>query len=695
MWRAAVSSEHIRLYFAAAALARRASGLEASLAALRAALGTPAAADAVAALTAACKASGCDEELGRLTAAREPFDEHTAQLIVPGLYLGPLMAAESDAWLELHGVTAVLDTTGGWRRKSSALDGQSWVREPPPPPGRRQHLQLPAEDRADFNIEPLLRRGVDFIREAIGAGGCVLVHCHAGVSRSATLAAAYLMEEHALSVRCALRLLTEARPCCRPNPGFEKALVGWEMRVRVAARARSAGGGERVPSGGAKRPRSPEAVTGAAEAGGAAAGGRAAAGGAGRSGEERVGGKTVRESGHDSGGGGAPSRLCVVAACASSKGRKTQNEDVPLLLDSLKEGRALYGVLDGHGGRDVAEWVSRRLPELLCEQPAASAPVKEALRRAFVACDSELVLAATEQGWCDGCCATAALLELDAAPPRAYVANLGAGPLHRHFLCLRLLRLNLPPFPPPLPPPPRLLALLPHFPPLPSPVPPPGDSRAYACVVAGSGPARTVSLSKGDHSPLDAAERKRIVAAGGHVEGGRLCGSRELDAESDSRVSSRETPVPCSRLSSHPHALSYALGSLEVSRAFGDVRLKPFGLIATPDVVSFKIGRETEFILLACDGLWRVFSGVQAVEWLRPKLCDMDRRRAALVAQLGSATAVAALTREAHASLLKEREAATEEGVLRELVRVAVQERNARDNVTAVLVRFAWPEAES
>ena len=93
MWRAAVSSEHIRLYFAAAALARRASGLEASLAALRAALGTPAAADAVVALTAACKASGFDEELGRLTAAREPFDEHTAQLIVPGLYLGPIMAA--------------------------------------------------------------------------------------------------------------------------------------------------------------------------------------------------------------------------------------------------------------------------------------------------------------------------------------------------------------------------------------------------------------------------------------------------------------------------------------------------------------------------------------------------------------------------------------------------------------------------
>eukprot|EP00967_Tisochrysis_lutea_P051498 scaffold63612_cov32-Tisochrysis_lutea.AAC.1 len=50
--------------------------------------------------------------------------------------------------------------------------------------------------------------------------------------------------------------------------------------------------------------------------------------------------------------------------------------------------------------------------------------------------------------------------------------------------------------------------------------------------------------------------------------------------------------------------------------------------------------------------------------------------------------ATAAMTREALANLHKEREAATEEGVLRELVRVAVHERNAKDNVTVVLVRL-------
>ena len=65
-----------------------------------------------------------------------------------------------------------------------------------------------------------------------------------------------------------------------------------------------------------------------------------------------------------------------------------------------------------------------------------------------------------------------------------------------------------------------------------------GDSAAFACVVVGGAPARCVPLSKGVHSPLVAAERKRIEAAGGHVEGGRVC------------------------------------GSLEVSRAFGDARLK-------------------------------------------------------------------------------------------------------------------------
>ena len=45
--------------------------------------------------------------------------------------------------------------------------------------------------------------------------------------------------------------------------------------------------------------------------------------------------------------------------------------------------------------------------------------------------------------------------------------------------------------------------------------------------------------------------------------------------------------------------------------------------------------------------------------------------------------------REERAALAKQREAASEEGVLRELLHEAVHTRNAKDNVTVVMVRFA------
>jgi serine/threonine protein phosphatase PrpC len=343
-----------------------------------------------------------------------------------------------------------------------------------------------------------------------------------------------------------------------------------------------------------------------------------------------------------------PAAMELRSCTASSKGRKHTMEDVPLIIDSFGESavrRALYAVLDGHGGRDCATRVAERLPALLAEElspleavggcyrdaggpansasggshaggdggvggatGASAAAVKEAVRRAFGRCDAELLVECETHGWFDGCCAIAALLDLHASPPRGYVASLG-------------------------------------------------DCRAYACVDSAGGEVRAVPLCKGDHSPLLPAERRRIEAAGGSVEDGRVC------------------------------------GSLEVSRSFGDARLKNRGVIATPDVLSFVLAAEQRFILLACDGLWRVFSGAQAVEWLHERLGQMDRRRLQLQDQLGSPAVLAGMTRETLATLQRERESATEEGVLRELVRVAVHERHAKDNVTAVLVRMGGGDA--
>jgi protein-tyrosine phosphatase len=69
------------------------------------------------------------------------------------------------------------------------------------------------------------------IREEAEQGGVVLVHCVAGVSRSATLCLAYLTKYYC-SLGEAWRHVKTIRPWVRPNYSFMEQLVEWEKVVR-------------------------------------------------------------------------------------------------------------------------------------------------------------------------------------------------------------------------------------------------------------------------------------------------------------------------------------------------------------------------------------------------------------------------------------------------------------------------------
>mmetsp|Transcript_2350 Transcript_2350/g.4042 ORF Transcript_2350/g.4042 Transcript_2350/m.4042 type:complete len:81 (-) Transcript_2350:254-496(-) len=46
------------------------------------------------------------------------------------------------------------------------------------------------------------------------------------------------------------------------------------------------------------------------------------------------------------------------------------------------------------------------------------------------------------------------------------------------------------------------------------------------------------------------------------------------------------------------------LGDSMVSRAFGDIALKKFGVLCSPDYMKFKVDSEKDqYIILACDGV--------------------------------------------------------------------------------------------
>jgi len=85
------------------------------------------------------------------------------------------------------------------------------------------------EDKNETKIFHHLDLIADLIHSVRGRNGRVLVHCVAGVSRSATLCLAYLMKYEGKSLREAYDFLASVRPMVRPNLGFWKALIDFEQ----------------------------------------------------------------------------------------------------------------------------------------------------------------------------------------------------------------------------------------------------------------------------------------------------------------------------------------------------------------------------------------------------------------------------------------------------------------------------------
>lgn len=173
-----------------------------------------------------------------------------------------------------------------------------------------------------------------------------------------------------------------------------------------------------------------------------------------------------------------------------------------------------------------------------------------------------------------------------------------------------------------------------------------GDSKAVLARLPKPKPgepnvAKAVRLSK-DHSPILVPERARIEKCGGTVD-------------DQGRVN----------------------GALGVSRSFGDIRLKKFGVVATPDISKFTISSADKFLLLACDGLWGVFTPQDAVKFVEAAITEQweivdgeQQPEVDLVAKKRKETPISIVARK----------------VAKKLIREAVLVRGAKDNTTCTVV---------
>lgn len=93
------------------------------------------------------------------------------------------------------------------------------------------YCQIPLYDRASERAAPFFDDVFDFISSAHAEGGTVMIHCAEGISRSVTLALAYLMRKEHISLSQAFEQMKQVRPEIEPNPGFLQELREFEFTL--------------------------------------------------------------------------------------------------------------------------------------------------------------------------------------------------------------------------------------------------------------------------------------------------------------------------------------------------------------------------------------------------------------------------------------------------------------------------------
>ncbi|OAX39245.1 phosphatases II, partial [Rhizopogon vinicolor AM-OR11-026] len=134
-------------------------------------------------------------------------------VVPPYLLLGPYTSA-SKSFIDSAGITHIISVG-----RAPAC--------PDHPNVQYHRLQLLDKDMS--SIYTATDKANQVITDARDCGGKVLVHCVAGVSRSPTIIAAYLVVKCSMSLKDALGLLVRARPAVCPRPGFIAQLKELEM----------------------------------------------------------------------------------------------------------------------------------------------------------------------------------------------------------------------------------------------------------------------------------------------------------------------------------------------------------------------------------------------------------------------------------------------------------------------------------
>lgn len=140
--------------------------------------------------------------------------------ITSNIYLGSYnLAAKAKDGLKLLGVTHIL--TMGHKMEI-------------PYPGEFEYKVISIPDSPDANITQYFDECIDWIETALREpSNVVLIHCYAGISRSATITIAYLMKSKNYCFIEAIEKVRQARFWVHPNAGFRSSLYNYNIRLEL------------------------------------------------------------------------------------------------------------------------------------------------------------------------------------------------------------------------------------------------------------------------------------------------------------------------------------------------------------------------------------------------------------------------------------------------------------------------------
>lgn len=137
--------------------------------------------------------------------------------VLPNLFIGNKKVAMNIEQLKSYGVTHIVNCAEELEHIKNKYDSKISC------------LWIPLYDSEMENITEYIKKSVKFIDNAISNGHKVLVHCAAGISRSSSIIIAYMMYKDNMSFDTALAHVKTVRPCCRPNPAFQRQLRSYNF----------------------------------------------------------------------------------------------------------------------------------------------------------------------------------------------------------------------------------------------------------------------------------------------------------------------------------------------------------------------------------------------------------------------------------------------------------------------------------